>query len=223
MTKRGATVQHLSALTVTVKLVVNCAPCFVRVSSVWFIICAICLSFCSVPLLSTFLKTICGGMKRKRKLSSHLRNWNQKLFSDCIFFLKKISRYQKSVIELQLIYILPTPLSCSRKSTLCSDLWLITKNKRHRYTIRGFSVSDGVTAVQTAAPCSVHYCAFISYTLVQALCTRGLLQIPSHCASVCSSLSSLEVSSRLLHILVCFPLNEAVEREGPSNPKRCVH
>lgn len=164
MTKRGATVQHLSALTVTVKLVVNCAPCFVRVSSVWFIIYAICLSFCSVPLLSTFLKTICGGMKRKRKLSSHLRNWNQKLFSDCIFFLKKISRYQKSVIELQLIYILPTPLSCSRKSTLCSDLWLITKNKRHRYTIRGFSVSDGVTAVQTAAPCSVHYCAFISYT-----------------------------------------------------------
>lgn len=131
MTKRGATVQHLSALTVTVKLVVNCAPCFVRVSSVWFIIYAICLSFCSVPLLSTFLKTICGGMKRKRKLSSHLRNWNQKLFSDCIFFLKKRSRYQKSVIELQLIYILPTPLSCSRKSTLCSDLWLITKNKRH--------------------------------------------------------------------------------------------
>lgn len=48
--------QHLSALTVTVKLVVNCAPCFVRVSSVWFIIYAICLSFCSVPLLSTFLK-----------------------------------------------------------------------------------------------------------------------------------------------------------------------
>lgn len=223
MTKRGATVLHLSALTVTVKLVVNCAPCFVRVSSVWFIIYAICLSFCSVLLLSTFLKTICGGMKQKRKLSSHLRNWNQKFFSDCIFFLKKISRYEKSVIELQLIYILPTPLSCSRKSTLCSDLWLITKNKRHRYTIRGFSVSDGVTAFQTAAPCSVHYCAFISYTLVQALCTRGLLQIPSHCASVCSSLSSLEVSSRLLHILVCFPLNEAVEREGPSNPKRCVH
>lgn len=123
VTKRGATVQRSSALTVTVKLVVNCAPCFVRVSSVWFIIYAICLSFCSAPLLSTFLKTICGGMKRKRKLSSHLRNWNQKLFSDCIFFLKKISRYQKSVIELQLIYILPTPLSCSRK--MHTMLWLV--------------------------------------------------------------------------------------------------